>query len=116
MKPRVLIVVESDPRTSGRPAEAIRVAAGIGTWKKVEILLYLRGPAILSLAEYSDDWIDEDNFGRYLPILRDLGQPVRVQQGAPEISELGEALVPFEEISEAGWAELAAQCHSVFRF
>jgi hypothetical protein len=92
------------------------VAAGIGTWKKVEILLYLRGPAILSLAEYSDDWIDEDNFGRYLPILRDLDQPVRVQLGASELSELGEPLVPFEEISDARWAELAAESHYVFRF
>ena len=86
------------------------------TWKKVEILLYLRGPAILSLAEYSDDWIDEDNFGRYLPILRDLDQPVRVQLGASELSELGEPLVPFEEISDARWAELAAESHYVFRF
>ena len=116
MKPRVLIVVESDPRTSGRPAEAIRVAAGIGTWRKVEILLHLRGPAILSLAQYSDEWIDEDNFGRYLPILQDLGRPVLVQQGARELAELGEPLIAFEEISDARWAELAAASHCVFRF
>ncbi len=116
MKPKALIIVDSDPRTSGRPAEAIRMAAGIGTWKKVEVLLYLRGPAILSLSEYSDEWIDEDNFSRYLPIFRDLGQPVRIQQGAPEVSELGEPLAPFEEISDTQWATVAAQSDYVFRF
>jgi sulfur relay (sulfurtransferase) DsrF/TusC family protein len=116
MKPKVLIVVEADPRTSGRPAEAIRVAAGIGTWKKAEVLLYLRGPAILSLAEYSDEWIDEDNFSRYLPILKEWGRPVYVQKGAPQTSELGEALTPFEEVSDAQWATIAAQSTYVFRF
>lgn len=116
MKPQVLIVVESDPRTSGRPAEAIRVAAGIGTWKKAEVLLYLRGPAILSLSEYSDEWIDEDNFSRYLPILKEWGRPVYVQEGAPEIAELGEPLTPYEEISDAHWASIAAQATYAFRF
>jgi hypothetical protein len=116
MKPRLLIVVDSDPRTSGRPAEAIRVAAGVGTWKKVEVSLYLRGPAILSLSEYSDEWIDEDNFSRYLPILREWGRPVYVQAGAPELAELGDALVPFEELGDDGWARLAAQSTQVLRF
>ena len=116
MKPRLLILVESDPRTSGRPAEAIRMAAGVGTWKKVEVDLYLRGPAILSLAEYSDSWIDEDNFGRYLPILRESGRPVYVQQGAPEIQELGDPLAPLEEISDSRWAELSARSTHVLRF
>ena len=116
MKPRLLIVVESDPRTSGRPAEAIRVAAGVGTWKKVEVSLYLRGPAILSLAEYSDDWVDEVNFGRYLPILREWGRPVYVQAGAAELAELGEPLAPIEELPDAAWARLAAQSTHVLRF
>jgi len=116
MKPRVLIVVESNPRTSGRPSEAIRVAAGIGTWKKVEVLLYLRGAAILSLSEYSDEWIDEDNFSRYLPILQEWGRPVYVQKGAPELALLGEALTPFEEVSDAQWASLAGRSTYVLRF
>lgn len=116
MKPSLLIVVESDPRASGGPAEAIRVAAGIGTWRKVEVALYLRGPAILSLAEYSDDWIDEDNFGRYLPILGEGGRPVYVQEGAPELQELGEPLVPFQQINDTDWALLAAKSTQVLRF
>ena len=116
MKPKVLIVVDSDPRNSGRPAEAIRMAAGIGTWKKVEILLLLRGPAILSLSEYSDEWIDEDNFSRYLPILREWGRPVYVQAGAAELAELGEPLAPIEELPDAAWARLAAQSTHVLRF
>jgi len=32
--PKTLVMIETDPRTSPRPAEAIRIAAGIGAWKK----------------------------------------------------------------------------------
>ena len=41
MKPKLLLLVTSDPRTSARPAEAVRIAAGIGAWKKADVTLYL---------------------------------------------------------------------------
>lgn len=116
MIPRVLLLVTGDPRTSARPAEAIRLAAGVGTWRKAEVSLYLRGPAVLALGEWVDELVDEDNFTRYLPIVRDFGRPIRVQRGAGELAELGEPPLPFEEIDDAQLAALVAEATYVLRF
>lgn len=116
MNPAVLFIVTGDPRTSPRPAEAIRIAAGVGTWKKADITVYLRGPAVLALSEFPDELIDEDNFIRYLPILSEFGRPVCVERGAPLLAELGEAPVPFEEINDSQLAVLAARSNYVVRF
>ena len=40
MKPRVLFIVTGDPRTSPRPAEAVRIAAGVVAWKRADIAVY----------------------------------------------------------------------------
>jgi hypothetical protein len=73
---RTLVTIKSDPRSSPRPAEAIRIAAGAGSWKKTEISLLLRGPAGYALGEFADDLVDEDNFNRYLPIIAEWGRPI----------------------------------------
>jgi hypothetical protein len=116
MNPRVLILVTEDPRTSARPAEAIRIAAGVGTWKRADVTLYLRGPAVLALGEWVDELVDEDNFTRYLPIVGEFGRPIRVQRGAAELGELGETALPFEEIDDTQLAALAADSNYVLHF
>ena len=116
MKPSALFIITGDPRTSAKPAEAIRIAAGVGTWKKADITLYLRGPAVLALSEFVDELIDEDNFSRYLPIVGEFGRPIYVQLGATELTELGEAPLAFEEIDDARLAQLAAASRHVIRF
>ncbi|HZM06310.1 MAG TPA: hypothetical protein VFC44_25195 [Candidatus Saccharimonadales bacterium] len=116
MNPRVLFVVTSDPRRSGRPAEAVRIAAGVGVWQKVEIAIYLRDEAVRALGESSERLIDEDYYTRYWPVLAAASQPVYVQQNAPALRDLGPALLPFAEISDAQLAELAARQDYVLRF
>lgn len=116
MTPKLLILVTSDPRTSARPAEAIRIAAGVGTWKKAEVTLYLHGPAVLALGEWVDELVDEDNFTRYLPIVGELGRPVYVQEGASELGELGAATLRHEAISPATLARLMGGATYVMRF
>jgi hypothetical protein len=116
MKPSLLFLVTGDPRQSGRPAEAIRIAAGVGAWKKVDTILYFQGAAVLALSEFTDELCDEENFTRYLPIVREWGRPVYVQRDAPLLGELGEPTVPFEPIDEEQLARLAAGCSSVLRF
>lgn len=116
MKPKLLLLVTSDPRTSARPAEAIRIAAGIGAWKKAEVTLYLRGPAVLSAGEWVDELQEEDNFTRYLPIVAEFGRPVYLQAGAPELAEAGALSVKTELITDAQLAELTAQATYVLRF
>jgi hypothetical protein len=116
MKPSALFLITGDPRQSARPAEAIRIAAGVGTWKKVDISVYLHGPAVLALSEYVDEFVDEDNFSRYFPIVGEFGRPIYVQQGASLLSDIGESTLKFEEVSDARLAQLAATSTYVLRF
>ncbi len=116
MLPRLLFLIGTDPRRSPRPAEAIRVAAGIGAWQKAEVSVYLRAAAVLALGEYVDGLVDEDNFSRYLPILGEWGRPVLVQGGSAWLGELGQATLPFREIDDDELARLTGQCSYVLRF
>jgi hypothetical protein len=116
MKPSLLFLVTADPRRSGRPAEAIRIAAGVGAWKRVDITVYFREAAVLALSEFTDELVDEDNYTRYLPMLRESGRPVYVQSGAPLLADLGQATLPFEEADNVRLAELAAAHSHVLRF
>lgn len=116
MKPSALFIITGDPRTSPRPAEAIRIAAGVGTWKKIDIGVYLRGAAVLALSEYVDDFVDEENYTRYFPIVRDFGRPVYVEKSAALMAEVGEATLPFEEIDDHRLAEMAAAHSYVIYF
>lgn len=116
MNPSALFIVTGDPRTNAKPAEAIRIAAGVGTWKKAGVTVYLRGPAVLALSEFVDEFVDEDNFTRYFPIVGEFGRPIYVQRGASLLSEIGEAPLKFEEIDDAGLAKLAAESTYVLRF
>lgn len=111
-----LVIVSSDPRTSPRPAEAIRIAAGVGAWKKVTVTLVLCEAAVLSLREFPDELIDEDNFVRYLPIIGEWGRPVLVETGAPLLADLGETPVKYERITLPQLARLAAESDCVLRF
>ena len=116
MKPRALFVITSDPRNSHRPAEAIRIAAGVAVWKKVDVLVYLHHGAVLALSEYPDDLVDEENYTRYLPMLGQFEHPIYVQRGSALLAQIGQPSLPFEEISERQLAELAAQSSSVVHF
>ena len=116
MNPKVLFIVTGDPRTSPKPAEAIRIAAGVGTWKKADISVYLRDEAVLALSEYADEFIDEDNYTRYFPIVGEFGRPIYVQKSAPLLTEIGEAPLKFQEIGDDELATLAAESNYVVRF
>lgn len=104
--PKTLVIIETDPRTSARPAEGIRIAAGIGVWKKTEVTLLLRGPAGYSLQEYADELIDEDNFVRYLPIVAEGPRPIYVEDSFDGFKALDGSAFSYEKISRAQVAEL----------
>ena len=116
MEARVLFIITGDPRSSHRPAEAIRIATGVGAWHKNEIRLYFRGPAVLALSEFADDFVEADNYTRYLPIAREWGRPVFVQEGASWLAELGEPAMPYQAISDEKLAQLVAESDYVLRF
>jgi|SRR5580658_3686563 hypothetical protein len=104
--PKTLVLIETDPRTSPRPAEGIRIAAGIGAWKKTEVTLLLRGPAGYCLQEYADDLVDEDNFVRYLPIVAESPRPIYVEDSFADTKALAGSAFSYETISPERTAEL----------
>jgi len=103
MKPRVLIIVTGDPRTSPRPSEAVRIAAGVGAWQKVEIAVYLRGEAVRMLGEPPAGLVDEEDFFQYWPILAEFSQPVYAQKNAAALRELGRPAMAFKKFPTANW-------------
>ena len=66
---KALFVIASDPRTSHRPAEAVRIAAGVAAWKKVDVSLYLHGAGKRILDDTTGDFVDEEHIERYLPMI-----------------------------------------------
>ena len=118
--PKVLFIITSDPRTSARPAEAIRIAAGVAVWKQIELTVYLKGPAVLALSGEVESLLDAENYGLYLPILRDLGRPIYVENGASGLEDSGTraAVCPikFECIDDAQLAAMAAASSHILRF
>ncbi len=116
MKPRALFIVATDPRTSPRPAEAVRIAAGVGAWEKVEVTLYLRGDALRALDEFADELVDGENFVRYLPLLTAGGRTILAQRGGAAAAGLSEPSLKCEEIDDAQLAARAAQSQFVLRF
>ena len=116
MNPQLLFVITTDPRTSPRPAEAIRIAAGVGVWRKVAVTVYLRDAALLALSEYPDELVNGENFTRYLPVVPESGGIFLVQRGVPLLQEIGQAPVSFREISDDDLADLAVSSDYVVRF
>lgn len=116
MNHRALFVIGGDPRTSPRPAEAIRIAAGVSAWKKVNVAVYLHDAAVLALSEYTDELVDEDNFTRFLPILSEPGDSIYVEAKNPLLDDLGEATTKFTPISTEELAALAARHDYLLRF
>ena len=105
--PKTLVIVETDPRTSARPAEGIRIAAGIGVWNKTDVTLLLRGPvAGYSLQEYADELVDEDNFTRYLPLVAESPRPIYLEDSFVDLSALEGSLWKYEIVPVAKTAEL----------
>ncbi len=116
MNSSVLFIIDSDPRISPRPAEAIRIAAGVGAARKAVVNVYLRGAAVLALSEYPDELIDSENYTQYLPILGELSQPIYVQKEPRYLGELGAAPLRYQGLSDEALADLAAQHNHVARF
>ncbi len=112
MKPLALFVITSDPRVSGRPVEAMRIAAGIATWGRVEVALYLSGAAVLTLGDEVDDLVEGANLSNYIPLLGDLV----VYIDSHSAFGFQNSALRVERLDTTRLAEIAAQSHCVLRF
>jgi hypothetical protein len=93
---KTLLIISSDPRTSPRPAEAFRVAAGLGAWGQLDVSIILVGAARRCRREATELWCD----GRV------------IEQYREDLKIVGE-----EESASAEWVrELRARYDHVIRF
>ena len=112
----VLIIVSGDPRISPRPAEAIRLAAGLAQWPRIKVRVYLRDAAVLALNEQPDDLMDGELFRDCLPLTVKTDCPIFVQTHSLFLRDLGRAPVAVAELSDEQLAAEIARSHSVIRF
>ena len=115
-RPVWLFIIETDPRSSPRPAEAIRIAAGVAVWKSVDVRVYLREAAILVLGTARDGLRDEENFAQFLPLLAESQDSILVEAHSRYLREAGALELPHRAISSEEAATLAAECSHVSRF
>lgn len=114
---RAMIVVTADPRKSSRVAEAVRIAAGVGGWEKVNVTLCLAEDARRVLADTVDDLVNGDIFENYLPILVE-GEPRLYVLESPRRlkGQRDERYARVPEISIKGLAEMCREADMLLRF
>lgn len=87
MPPTVVVAIREDPRKSGRPVEALRIALGLATGDN-PLTVVLLGEAVLLLADDDDGIVDGDILEKYLPSIKQMEIPVVVPQGSVAAKDL----------------------------
>jgi hypothetical protein len=100
-KRRALFIVTSDPRESGRPAEALRIAAGIAVWKEAAVAVYFCGEAARILGEDVEMLEDGEGLARHLGILREAGARLLGdgKAGEPDYAKMTEEIFRAESVA-----------------
>jgi xanthosine utilization system XapX-like protein len=112
MRKKTLIVVDADPLRSHRPAEALRLAAGLAACGTTDVSLYLAGPAIALLGT-KEDLMGEEDVRLAWPVLEESSVAVfadRIPAAGTSVFESVRQLEP------GGLARLAAEMDYSLRF
>jgi hypothetical protein len=100
---RIVVVIQEDPRRSGRAVEALRIALGLGTGDN-PMTVVLRDHAPLLLSSETDDIVDVDILEKHLPVFKEMNVPFLL----PESSRSRFSLDKDFQIRETPEAEIAA--------
>lgn len=115
MGSKIVFLIRSNPCESHRPAEAIRIAAGLGVGKNpIKILLSGEAPRVLSSEE--EDLIDIEIIEKFLPFVEEMGIPFYVERDSPGQTALKKSSYHFRMISTEELSELLAGGHCVVIF
>ena len=75
----IVVVIQEDPRKSGRAVEALRIALGLGSGENpMTVILLNQAPLLLS--EDTDDIVDVDILEKHLPVFKELNIPFLLEQ------------------------------------
>ena len=111
----LLIKIGSDPRKTPRPAEAVRIGAGVGAWNKVKVHLLLEGPALFCLDQFADELNQGELFTQYLPSILAHGGRIITDESNPIRNSIKPALA-FEQLPAAEITKFTEQADHVMEF
>jgi hypothetical protein len=112
----LLILVQTDPRRSPRPAEAIRLACGLGSWGSPRVALGLRGPAVRILHYEDEVLLDDHQFRQGLPIIAGWNQPVLVDADSVLPRPTVDCGLQLVSLTEVQWAQVLLTVRYTLRF
>ncbi len=110
----MLIIIASDPRTSHRPAEAVRVAAGLAALGQQRISVCFCETAALILSQAPTGFVDGSVLREHLPLLAQEAQGIYAETGDPILE--GTEQIPYQRIGLTELAALARDASGVLRF
>ena len=115
MGPKIVFLIRSNPIDSHRPAEAVRIAAGLGIGNSpIKIVLSGEAPHILSSDE--EDLTDIEIIEKFLPLITEMDIPIYVDKGSLSNINLKNSPYKFRIIDAEEASELLAGGHYVFVF
>ena len=115
-KRKVLLIIDADPRTNPRAAEAVRLAGGVCVWEQVEVSVVLYHAAARALGEAATDLPEGKIYKQFLPMIREKGGHVYVMPDDQTMEVLGTEVILKNNLKEPALAELAAEAEMVIRF
>ncbi len=115
MKRTVLVITESDPRKSGRTAEAVRIAAGLSTHEQLAVTLCLKGSAREVFQTSPEDLVDGDHLKDYLPVLAESGT-IGIVGGPTEARNENFGSLKLERLSEEELEKRISSSDRAIRF
>lgn len=115
MAAKIIFLIRSNPCESHRPAEAIRIAAGLGIGKNpVKVILSGESPRMLSYDE--DDLVDLHIIEKFLPVLKEWDIPFYIDKDSMANIDLKQSPYNFRVIDTEETSEILAGGNYVFLF
>ena len=115
-KRKVIIIIDADPRTNPRAAEAVRLAGGVCVWEQVEVSVVLHHAAAHALGEAAADMPEGKIYKQFFPMIREKGGHVYVMPDDQTMEVLDMEVILKNHLKEPAFAELAAEAAMVIRF
>ena len=115
-KRKILVVIDADPRSNPRVAEAVRTAGGVSVWQQVEMNVVLRGPAAGVVSKGAEQLTEGRMFKQFLPMVRENGGRVYLMPDPETMEGIDATELVENNLKEPELAELAAQADYVMRF
>lgn len=114
----MLFLVRADPASSGRVAEAVRMAAGIAAWQGTKVSICFGGAARSVLKGPDGSWVDGEQLERCLSMLAELGVTVHAlfEDRRESVLDPDWSGAAIEETDVPGLARLMLQAAVVLEF